>query len=52
MMVMIEIVGLMCWFGGVVVVDNVLLKIEEGEFCCFIGLNGVGKILLFKCFLG
>ena len=52
MTAMIETVGLTCRFGGVVAVDNVSLKIEEGELRCLIGPNGAGKTSLFKCLSG
>ena len=39
-------------FGGVLAVDRVSLKVEEGELRCLIGPNGAGKSTFFKCLTG
>jgi branched-chain amino acid transport system ATP-binding protein/urea transport system ATP-binding protein len=41
--------GLTRRFGGVTAVDNVDLRIVQGEIRCLIGPNGAGKSTLFKC---
>jgi urea transport system ATP-binding protein len=39
-------------FGGVIAVDNVSLRVSEGELRCLIGPNGAGKSTFFKCLTG
>ncbi len=39
-------------FGGVVAVDKVDFKVNEGELRCLIGPNGAGKSTFFKCLTG
>lgn len=44
--------GLMMCFGGLLVVNNVLLEFRECEIVLLIGFNGVGKIIVFNCLIG
>ena len=39
-------------FGGVLAVDGVSLRVDEGELRCLIGPNGAGKSTFFKCLTG
>lgn len=39
-------------FGGIVVLNNVNIDIEKGVIIGLIGLNGVGKIIVFNVILG
>jgi branched-chain amino acid transport system ATP-binding protein len=39
-------------FGGIVAVDGVSFRVEEGEILGIIGPNGSGKSTLFNCILG
>ncbi|MFM9885983.1 MAG: ATP-binding cassette domain-containing protein [Burkholderiales bacterium] len=48
----LETHGLSKSFGGVVAVDNVDLRLEEGELRCLIGPNGAGKSTFFKMLCG
>lgn len=34
------------YFGGKVVVEDFNLEIEKGEFVCFIGMFGLGKMIM------
>ncbi|HEX2528426.1 MAG TPA: ABC transporter ATP-binding protein [Geminicoccus sp.] len=52
MSAMLETSGLTMRFGGVVAVDRVDMKINEGELRCLIGPNGAGKSTFFKCLTG
>ncbi|WP_051328720.1 ABC transporter ATP-binding protein [Geminicoccus roseus] len=52
MSAMLETSGLTMRFGGVVAVDHVDFRINEGELRCLIGPNGAGKSTFFKCLTG
>lgn len=41
---MIEIKNLTKSYNGVKVVDNISLKVNDGEIFAFIGHNGAGKV--------
>ena len=49
---MIEIKNLTKSYNGVKVVDNISLKVNDGEIFAFIGLNGAGKTTTIKSIVG
>ena len=49
---MIQIENLTYQRGSRVILDNINLKIEKGEFVSLIGPNGAGKSTLMKIVLG
>ena len=49
---MIEIKNLTKSYNGVKVVDNISLKVNDGEIFAFIGHNGAGKTTMIKCIMG
>jgi len=48
----IEAVGLVKRYGGLVAVDNVGLTVEQGEFFGILGPNGAGKTTLLEMIEG
>jgi branched-chain amino acid transport system ATP-binding protein len=52
MSVILQVSGLHKHFGGLNVLDDVNLSVEEGEIHCLIGPNGAGKSTLFKLMVG
>ena len=51
-MTVLETIGLTKTFGGLIAVDGVDLKVEEGEIRALIGPNGSGKTTLLNCVSG
>ncbi|MDR1691084.1 MAG: ABC transporter ATP-binding protein [Candidatus Methanoplasma sp.] len=51
-MTAIEIISLTKSFGGFVAVDNVTMKVQEGEFMGLLGPNGAGKSTILKTIAG
>ena len=49
---MIEIKNLTKSYNGVKVVDNISLKVNDGEIFAFIGHNGAGKTTTIKSIVG
>jgi branched-chain amino acid transport system ATP-binding protein len=52
MTTILEVRGLHKHFGGLNVLENVNLAVEQGEIHCLIGPNGAGKSTLFKLMVG
>ena len=48
----LNVMGLRKMFGGLVAVNDVSFKVEEGEFVGLIGPNGCGKSTTFNCISG
>ncbi|MEM2320891.1 MAG: ABC transporter ATP-binding protein [Candidatus Bathyarchaeia archaeon] len=51
-MVLLETKNLSKYFGGVIALDNVDLKVEKGELVGLIGPNGAGKTTFYNCVTG
>ena len=49
---MIETSNLTKYYGSLIAVDHVSLKIEEGEVFGFLGPNGAGKTTIIKMLVG
>ena len=49
---MLEVKNLSFSYGGRLILNDVSLTAEAGEFVSILGSNGVGKSTLFKCILG
>jgi branched-chain amino acid transport system ATP-binding protein len=50
--VILEVINVTVRFGGILAVDNVSLKVNQGEFLCLIGPNGAGKTTLMRAVTG
>lgn len=48
----LEVVNMTKMFGGLIAVNNVTLKVKEGEIVGLIGPNGAGKTTLLNCIAG
>lgn len=51
-MSLIEIKNASMGYEGKIVLSNINLKINEGDYVCIVGENGSGKTTLMKCLLG
>ncbi|MHC4676959.1 MAG: ATP-binding cassette domain-containing protein [Planctomycetota bacterium] len=50
--VILEVRNVTVRFGGVLALDNVSFKVNEGEFLCLIGPNGAGKTTMMRVVTG
>ena len=50
--IILEVKGMTKHFGGIVALDNVDLKLYEGEIVAIVGDNGAGKSTLIKTIIG
>ncbi|MHC4686116.1 MAG: ABC transporter ATP-binding protein [Planctomycetota bacterium] len=50
--VILEVRNVTVRFGGVLALDNVSFKVNEGEFLCLIGPNGAGKTTMMRAVTG
>ena len=48
----LEVKNLSKSFGSFEAIKNISIKIEEGEFVCFLGPSGCGKTTLLRCIAG
>lgn len=51
-MALIEIKNVSMGYEGKIVLSDINLKINEGDYVCIVGENGSGKTTLMKCLLG
>ena len=51
-MALIEIKNASMGYEGKIVLSDINLKINEGDYVCIVGENGSGKTTLMKCLLG
>ena len=51
-MAQLELLNLSVHFGGVKAVQNVSIRVEQGEFRGLIGPNGAGKTTVFNAITG
>src|SRR6185503_20965320 len=49
---LLTVKGLRRAFGGLVVLDDVNLKLKAGKACAVVGPNGAGKTTLLRCVAG
>lgn len=47
-MIKFEVKNFSWIFGFICVVEDVFLNVDEGEFVCFFGLFGFGKLIVFR----
>ena len=52
MSVLLEVQNVTVRFGGVLALDNVSFKVDQGEFLCLIGPNGAGKTTMMRAITG
>jgi branched-chain amino acid transport system ATP-binding protein len=52
MSAILEIKNVTVRFGGVLALDNVSFKVNQGEFLCLIGPNGAGKTTMMRAVTG
>jgi len=52
MSVILEVRNVTVRFGGVLALDDVSFKVNQGEFLCLIGPNGAGKTTMMRAVTG
>ncbi len=49
---MLDITGLSAYYGDSIILENISMKLNEGQVVCLLGRNGVGKTTFLKSIMG
>jgi urea transport system ATP-binding protein len=48
----LDVSGLSAYYGGSIILNNISLRIKQGQVVCLLGRNGVGKTTFLKSIMG